>query len=108
MASRDRLAEGKEKLALEDALVTWLKDHDTLHILNEERKQKELEKAMKDTTVSQDVFKNLVKQNQKSCYSSTPLYMDISYRIRSRDFLPNPPFEYQLLTKQSYYFLVQI
>ena len=83
MASRDRLAEGKEKLALEDALVTWLKDHDTLHILNEERKQKELEKAMKDTTVSQDVFKNLVKQNP----ILAEIFPDIGFQIpRNRGF----------------------
>jgi len=63
MASRDRLAEGKEKFALEDALVTWLKDNDALKQLNEEEKQKELEKAMKDTAAQQEVFANLVKHN---------------------------------------------
>jgi len=63
MASRDRLAEGKEKLALEDALVTWLKDNDALRQLNEEEKQKELERAMKDTTAQQEVFSNLVKHD---------------------------------------------
>ena len=63
MASRDRLAEGKEKLALEDALVTWLKDNDALRQLNEEEKQKELEKAMKDTAAQQEVFANLVKHD---------------------------------------------
>lgn len=77
MASRDRLAEGKEKLALEDALVTWLKDHKSLHILNEERKQAEFEKAMKDTTVSQDVFKNLVKQNPVLA----DIFPDIGFQI---------------------------
>ena len=63
MASRDRLAEGKEKLALESALVTWLKDNDALHHLNEIQKQKELEKAMKDTAAQHEVFTNLVKHD---------------------------------------------
>ena len=77
LGSRDRLSEGKEKLALEDALLTWLKDNDTLHILNEEKKRKELEKAIKDTTVSQDVFKNLVKQNP----ILAEIFPDIGFQI---------------------------
>tara|TARA_Y100001936_G_scaffold225252_1_gene243538 strand:+ start:3358 stop:5931 length:2574 start_codon:yes stop_codon:yes gene_type:complete len=84
MASRDRLAEGKEKLALEDGLVTWLKDNTTLHIINEERKQAQLEKAMKDTTVNQEVFKNLVKQDP----TLAEIFPDIGFEIpRNKGFV---------------------
>ena len=63
MASRDRLADGKEKAALEDGLITFLKDLEPLHQLNEEEKQKALEKAMKDTSSLEEVFQKLVKHD---------------------------------------------
>lgn len=63
MASRDRLVDGDYKKALEDALIEHLKDNERLHELNEEEKQKSLEKAMKDTRTLEDVFTKLVKKD---------------------------------------------
>ena len=63
MASRDRLRAGDEKVELEKSLIEELKDNERLHELNEEAKQKALEKAMKDTRTLQDVFSKLVKKD---------------------------------------------
>ena len=63
MASRDRLRGGEEKQALENAVVEELRDSDRLHELNDEAKQKALDKAMKDTSALQDVLSKLAKKD---------------------------------------------
>ncbi len=63
MASRDRLADGPEKASLEEALIEHLKDNTRLSQLNEEEKQKSLEKAMKDTSALEEVFTGLVRHD---------------------------------------------
>lgn len=63
MASRDRLSDGKERFNLEQSLIDYLGDTEPLTILAEEEKQKALEKAMKDTSSLEEIFKKLVKQD---------------------------------------------
>lgn len=62
MASRDRTREIDEKIAIQDALIDYLRDHPTIRQLNALRRQKRQDSAISQEETAK-ILQNLVKQD---------------------------------------------